>query len=286
MKLLVHDIPESAEQLASWLEQRLVGLDLRDLVVELSAFLGEQPDAKPLETILGGRLEAVLKSGLRALPERSIRALIQNPRRLLELQDSVLRNGSDYWNRVARTEDHQAAVDAGWEQLQSAVGINAPKPHGHSGSGKHGWTRIVGVLLAAGVLLAVTIFFQPGSSRWGFDRPGLVASSQPAPAYFRSLASAVEEDWTPQKTESRDALLTSLKEFRHGCDTLLAAPLANLPEKDRTFLKDRCLKWRDRIDGHIADLEQNRKPVDTVRADAAATVQKLTTVLRDEAAKV
>jgi hypothetical protein len=286
MKLLVHDIPESAEQLAPWLEQQLIGLDLRDLVAELSAFLGDQPNPKPLETVLAGQLERVMAGGLRGLPERSLRGLLQNPQRLLDLQDRVLREGSDYWNRVDQTDDHKAAVNDGWERLQTATGAGAPRAAVATPSGMPGWTRALGVLLAAGVLIAVTVFFQPASTRWGFERPGLLTASQPTPTYFRSLATAVEEDWTPQRTQTRDKLLTSLKEFRHACDTLLADPLAHLPEKDRTFLKDRCLKWRDRIDGHIADLEQNRKPVDDVRLDADATVKKLTTVLRDEAAKV
>ena len=285
MKLLVHDIPESAEQLAPWLEQQLVGLDLRDLVAELTAFLGASSEPGSLESVLGGKLEGVLSSGLRRLPEPTLRSLLRQPGLLLDLQDRVLREGSDYWNRVDRTEDHRAAVDAGWERLQASLGTEAPRAAGAIRPKAPGWTRALGILLAAVVLIAVTVFFQPGSARWGFERPGLLATSQPAPAYFRSLANAVEEDWTPQRTETRDRLLTSLKEFRHGCDTLLEAPLAHLPEKDRTFLKARCLKWRDRIDGHIADLEQNRKSVDEVRTDAAATVQRLTTVLREEAAK-
>lgn len=286
MKLMVHEIPDSAEQLAPWLEQQLVGLRLGDLVAELTAFTGRHSATATLESLLGERLPAVLERGLRKLPEPTLRGLLQNPSLLLELQQRVFIEGGDFWNRVPRAAEQAAAVDRGWEALQAKLNLPAaPPPLPKSTRALPAWTRAVGALTAAALLVTATVFFWPAPAKWGFDRPGLVASKQPTPVFFRSLASTIEEDWTPARTADRDRLLTSLKEFRHGCDTLLAAPLENLPEKDRTFLKGRCQKWRDKIDGHIADLEQNRKSVDEVRQDAAGTVGTLIKVLRDEAAK-
>jgi len=288
MKLVAHEIPDAAEQLAPWLEQQLVGMRLRDLVAELTAFLGRQPPSATLESLLGERLPTVLDRGLRKLPEPTLRSLLQNPSLLLDLQQRVFIEGGDFWNRVPRSSEQTAAVDRGWEALQAKLSLPAaPPPLPRSTMGRlPAWTRAVGALLAAGLLVTATVFFWPAQAKWGFDRPGLVAANQPTPVFFRSLATAIEEDWTPARTADRDRLLTSLKEFRHGCDTLLADPLAHLPEKDRTFLKGRCQKWRDKIDGHIADLEQDRKTVDAVRQDASGTVQTLIKVLRDEAAKV
>jgi hypothetical protein len=321
MKLITHDIPDRTEVLAYWLERELVGLRLRDLAVELVAFQGITEDHPTLDELLGDELSDVLASGLSVLPEHQLRELLKHPTLLLDLQERILLEGGPYWTEEVVVSDVQAdTVRMGWKTLQpklatntrsdaktSTTGETTPAPISTvapSAKSDHSKKTVsvqpavqpkqrsfakagLTMLVMAAIAVGITVFLQmPSGPQWGLDRPGLVASNKPTAELYQSIAGAVEQDWTPARTADKTALVASLTDFRHGCDTLINAPLTQLPEKDRTWIKERCQKWREKIVGHLADLEAGQKPFDTVRDEANATVNKLITVLRDESAKV
>jgi hypothetical protein len=111
MKLLALDILDDPAERPAWLEWHLVGLDLAALVADLEAIHGPTPKASPtLADLLGNRLEAVLKTGLAALPDRPFHQLLRRPRVLPELQELVLTQGGDHWSRIPPLTDERAAL--------------------------------------------------------------------------------------------------------------------------------------------------------------------------------
>jgi hypothetical protein len=117
---------------------------------------------------------------------------------------------------------------------------------------------------------------------WGWDRPGALASHLPADEYLLHLANAAQ-DWFKRRPETAEGLRIRIEEFRHGCDTLIAAPHTPLAAADRAWLVERCTAWRGKLDEHLAALAAG-SPVPEVRDAADATVNKLMTALRDRAA--
>jgi hypothetical protein len=112
------EMPEEAKQAGAWLERLLLSSYLGALVAELTALHGEMP-RQPLAEVLEGRLDEVLATGLRALPEKTLRALLRQPQALLELQEHVLASGGVYWDRLmVVSPELDALVAAGRGRLE------------------------------------------------------------------------------------------------------------------------------------------------------------------------
>src|SRR4051794_38469755 len=101
MTLHALDIPEDLAELTVWLERHLVGLELGELVAELSAV--HPVPLEPVSSVwalLRDRLGAVLDGGLATVPPEVVKRLLLQPVLLFELQELVLEKGGDYWDRV------------------------------------------------------------------------------------------------------------------------------------------------------------------------------------------
>ena len=130
MSLFAMEMPETHTELVDWLEQHLVGLDLAALVAELSAIhRGEEPppgepDATSAVNLLGGHIPEVMDSGLTVLAPQQVRALLQHPYALLELQELVLTSGGAHWDkRMQETADSefQRIADTGWRRMKLTI---------------------------------------------------------------------------------------------------------------------------------------------------------------------
>ena len=284
------DIPERNDDLASWLERELVDLHLLDLVAGLEVFRSRAGVAPTLDDLLGDRTDAVLTSGLSALTTEQLRALLQHPRRLLDLQEQVLIRGGDYWRRLPASPQTQSLVDTEWTRLQSRLAHPsgaAPSPP----AARLPRRGIVARIVAIAALVCVGVWgwwkFQappaapPG---WGWDRPDALTVDLGPREYLQHLADGAQ-DWFNKRPETADALRTRLEQFRHGCDTLIAAEHPQLAPADRDWLRERCTAWRGKIDEHLAALAATGN-IATVRTAADATVEKLQTALRDRAGQV
>jgi hypothetical protein len=296
MSFLALDIPERHADRAAWLERQLVGLRLAELIASLEAChppVGARP---PLAEVLGANAETVLTRGLWPLPAEKLQQLLAHPRLLLELQERVLRDGSEHWRRLPLTPEHQQLVDETFVQVQHQMtaveAVAAAPPSQMTGGGvaarRMPWRQMLSI--AALLLVAFAGWWRfaagpPGAaSGWGWERPGALAFDGSAPEYLEHLASAAEE-WFRKRPETAAELRRRLEEFRRGCDALLAAPHTPLAEGDREWLRERCRAWRDKIDGHLAALEAGGA-VPAVRDEADTTVRNLLKALRDRAATV
>lgn len=115
----------------SWLEGHLLGLELGDLVVELTA-LGERvghrdPLHRPpeLDELLGDDFPAVLEEGLSVLSLETLEELLRYPSLLLKLQERVLLEGGLYWQRVPLSMDHKDQVEQSWLRLEALLPVGA-----------------------------------------------------------------------------------------------------------------------------------------------------------------
>ncbi len=274
-------IPDDPALWASWLEQQLVGLHLAECVEELQVLHGI-PDSPELtlNQVCGEQLPLIFRSGLSQLHPQQLRQLLRTPRLLLELQEQVLEHGGSYWSQLPLDTEMQVALKTSWEKISSSLSVDSTVELQQSRR------RVLFVWgsIAASILFAMLWFWPRSNSQWGFDRPGAFTAQLNAPAYCHHLAQIVEDDWTPNRFSDRAMLKRSLQEFIHGCDTLLAAEHPQFSDSaDRQWLKERCQKWRGKLNAALADLNADKRPFADIRDEANATVQTLINVLRKRA---
>jgi hypothetical protein len=291
MKFSALDIPDSNADLAGWLEQHLVGVELADVIAGLEVFRHETGDAPALDTVLNGRQPAVLDQGLAALTEPQLISLLRHPRLLLPLQERVLTYGGRYWQDQPISPEQRRLIEAGWAAVSDRTSPASTRPPVAAGGGiptrRTPWAKVLSI--AALVLVAVFGWRQfqsptPTPPGWGWDKPGALASNLPARDYLNSLADAAN-DWFKKRPDDAAALRSRIEQFRAGCDTLIAAPHTPLAAADRDWLRERCAVWRGKLDGHLAALQAGQS-VEEVRDAADATISKLMTAIRDRAATV
>ncbi|MFT5328670.1 MAG: hypothetical protein ACI8P0_006585 [Planctomycetaceae bacterium] len=272
MRLLSLDIPDDHAELASWLERHLVGLELRDLVVELEAIRDEAIQSTTMDEMIGTKLSEVLEAGLVTLSPVQLRSLFANPVILFELQERVLIDGGEYWESIPISDDHQQTVDRGWERLQTSIPDRQPLS-------RRRLLQIVTSVAAAVVVGGIVWLNQPPAGpSWGWDRPDALTVDLDASDYLNHLADAADE-WFKKPRDTQAALAKRLSDFRHGCDTLIEAPHPQLSNDDREWLIGKCKAWSGKLDEHLAALAAGR-PVAEVSQAADETLQKLSDALR------
>jgi len=291
MKIQIADVPTEHDALAAWLERQLVGLDLGDLVLELSAFQNHPGPAADLADLLGSRRQDVLKTGLQVLSLQQLRGLLQSPAALLELQELACLNGGAYWQGVEHSAEHAALVEAGWQWLSTTLNASAmPARSSEPTRSARSWFRnarrmLTAVAVMLMVSLGIWLQWRPAPRGWGFDQPGALQVQLSAPRYLEHLATQAAV-WFKQRPATKPALEQRLREFRHGCDTLIDAPHSQLAAADRAWLVERCRVWSAKLDGHLADLSGGEKSVEQVRAESDATINTLIQALRDRGQQV
>lgn len=281
------DMPTDAVAWPEWLERQLVRDDLGQLVCELEKLLNVDPAETPdVRQILGNDFDRVLESGLSILSPERIADLVKHPRMLLRLQEAVLIQGGDHWNRIEEADDTKSMVLREWKAIESRIGEPVrPSVNSSGKTGRRGALRILAGIAAA-VAVGVTAWMvRPIPPTWGFDKSGLLTAEMPASDYLNTLAGAAEE-WFKKRPEDSEGLAKRLRDFRHGCDTLLAAPHPQLAEVDKTWLLEKCRTWAGKIDGHLADLQSASKSVQVVRTEADETITKLVAALKARADQI
>lgn len=105
MNAHVLDMPDEGGITAGWLEERIVGPDLHELVAELVAVHGPFPDdedampptADDAARWLGADLDGVLEEGLARLPAGRLGELLRTPALLPALQELAFVSGGRAW---------------------------------------------------------------------------------------------------------------------------------------------------------------------------------------------
>jgi hypothetical protein len=314
MRLMALEIPDDAAALAGWLEGHLVGLDLAALVAELEAVHShdQKQPAPPLDQVLGNLRAAVQSRGLETLLPDRLPVLLQHPRLLLELQESLLVEGGPYWRRMAPRNagrEQRVAVERGWERLTASLSedrvpatviplprdATARAPAGPA-PGTRPWRRLLGGLAtmtaSAAMLVAAFVIAMHGpggengagaSAGWGWNKPGGLRYELSRDAYLNSLADSARE-WFNQRPDRPQALARRIAEFRQGCSVLIFSVHKPLPEEDRVWLVEKCRTWAAKLDAHLAAVESGQDVL-KVRAEADETIERLATALRERAAK-
>lgn len=298
MRFPLLEMPDNPADWPNWLEQQLVGLELRELVVDLQALSGADgsttASGPTLEEALAGKLDEALARGLSGAGPDAVRALLNHPHLLLELQERAFSNGSDYWAQLPLSAEHLQRVEKDWEQLVVKVDDDAPvsllmkqTPREERETGRRALLR---QLLAVAAMIAIVAGFwylrspreAPQIAGWGFDKPGLLQQDLPSAEYLEALAGAAGM-WFNTRPDTVADLSQRLQEFRHGCNSLIAAAHPQLTDEDRAWLIERCRVWKGKIEAHLTDLDAGAKPALVIRDEADATVNTLIDALRQRA---
>lgn len=302
MNLHALDIPDAPADLAPWLERQLTGLHLAELVAELSAVHGAHGARdRSLEEVLGPHLQPVLEAGLSKVPHPVLRDLLRHPRSLLALQERLLIEGGPYWDSIEeRSESVQDQVTRGWHHVSQLFGADVatiaaklplaePTPAAQRPARQRNWGVTIfaaAAVLIMGFFLGVRFGPQPltVASGWGWQRPGALEASGTQAEYLNHLADSAEE-WFKKRPDTPAALAKRIGEFRDGCSTLLLAEHRPLAADTKQWLRERCSAWAGKLDAHRSGLEAGQD-VQTVRAAADDTIQKLIKALRTKATEV
>jgi hypothetical protein len=226
-----------------------------------------------------------------------VRHLLQQPALLLDLQELVLSAGGAYWNRVAPAASNLTApVERGLGKLRAFLATHQRQ----SSSGPAilpvtrpvAWYRrpwVVSLATAAVVLLAVILWrqFVPPSAQpiaataWGWNKPDALPKNVSAAAYLNRLADGAEE-WFDKRPEEPMALAQRIGELRQGCSRLIFAEHQALPDKERTWLVEKCRGWAARLD-HDREALEAGQDARQVLARTDETVRQVIDTLRTQA---
>ncbi len=302
MKPIILQLPDSFPDRRAWLERQLVGLELGDLVAELVAIHQSRslnPIPSPsLDQAFADQLPQLLNQGLSVLSEKQLGLLLKHPGLLMELQDAVLEQGGRYWETVPRSEEFEQRIVAERAALSKKLverpgtaptanqGGPAPRPLASGSSSPARWKPSTLLAIAAALLIGVTLWMsRPSGPTWGFDRSGILTTNVSAGEYLNSLATAAG-DWFNKRPEEPPAVATRLREFIHGCETLIDAPHSQLSPEDRAWLVERCRTWKSTLETQLTALEaQSRTAAETLES-ADETIRKLQNALRQRASEV
>ncbi|MFN8707283.1 MAG: hypothetical protein ACK526_06925 [Planctomyces sp.] len=316
-------IPTEHEELIPWLEKAVTGIHLGTLVSELAVIHGtHQPElgsvSVSLQEICGDSLSEVLEQGLKVLRAEQIQLLMTHPASLLELQEQAFVNGSAYWTDLADggTAGHftqsisMSAVFSGlqldsdtltsvrqttqpevarWSHgdvIQDASQIDAPRrldvPRRDT---RRAGVRLRIFVLTCSAVLVVAAMWMLGPHKppgWGFERSGLLTSTQSEKDFLSTLAMA-GDDWFNRRPSTSEELIERLTAFSRGCQTLIEAPLPQLTTETRTWLREKCGKWKTTVDGSIATLQQSPDSYGRVLEESDATIRRMIQVLTERA---
>ncbi len=312
MSLEILSIPTDRLRLVPWLEQNLTGFQLGQLVAELSVVHVATVELT-LQEICGSELHDVMESGLSVLSDAQISRLLTNPTSLLDLQEHAFVCGSPYWGQLASDGPAGRMATAlkpgvlnGIFQLQSktlaggfaittpeisfAIPASIPAPPIDANLPRtkdvHSMWRpkFYGGILAFACTAALLfmVFRNPNggqSSGWGFDRAEALSVHMSAPDFFEHLSGAGNE-WFKKRPASAVELEQRLAEFSHGCRTLIDAPLTQLDETSRSWLRNKCINWKTSIDQNLSSLKTSPEKFEEILKESDAIVTRLVNALR------
>ena len=272
MNLAAFDLPEETQALSEWLVSQLTGDNLSSVVTQLSAVHADQDQDLTLGTVCGDQWENILQDGFSELTQTQLQQLLTHPYLLLELQELLLLEGSDFWQKHFLSQNND-----------SEITVQQPVDYKKSSYRK---IAVLGFVSAALICVAVFLNQQPSApAGWGWNRPGALTADIPANQYLNRLADSANE-WFKKPTETKASLITRLTQFRAGCETLINAPHPQLSPEDRVWLIERCQAWADKLDEQIVALQKGTTDLKTADASADALINKLVKALRNRAGQI
>ncbi|MCA9084446.1 MAG: hypothetical protein KDA81_10345 [Planctomycetaceae bacterium] len=187
---------------------------------------------------------------------------------------------------AARRNEHKAS---GPGLPVSPTDEHAPAPavprnqHSPTATGRPIGRWLVSLTALAGMLLlAFLLQPDPVPRGWGFNAPDLLAFQGTEQEFLNHLADAASQ-WSNRTPTNGEQLQTRLTQFSNGCGQLIRTldePLPQLTPSTQTWLQEKCRSWKEKLDGHIAEISAIPTDFERVRTAADETVRKLIQALR------
>lgn len=283
MTLHLAALPEEAAELARWLERKVAGLDLPELVAELSILFPPNASAPKLGELLGRHASAILKEGLSALPEQQLRSLLEHPNRLYDLQEWVLGEDSSYWRKVGDDSDLGARASIG--KARTCVDDDVPTVIPMR---KRPWRWAMASSLATAAVLLIGLWLarpflglQAPAPGWGWNQSGILAQAKTASEHLNQLADGADE-WFNKIPATKPELGARIAEMRRGCSLLILGEHPQLNKEQRDWLIGKCKAWAEKLDQQLAALEGGASLAE-VQRNTDVVVRNLTKALREKA---
>jgi hypothetical protein len=286
MNLQLASLPDDPVELAKWLEPKIAGLDLPELVAELGVLFPPTGAAPKLSDLLGRYSSAVMSLGLSALPEQQIRSLLEYPNRLFDLQQMVLAENSLYWLEVGNGTDLGRRALAGKTRILAEVGARKSSDFLPRPASAIRWMVLSGLATAAAVIIGVWIIRpfagnQSPTGGWGWNHSGILLQAKTPVEHLERLALGADE-WFRKRPASAAELGIRLAEMRRGCSQLILGDHPSLDKNQRDWLVGKCKAWAAKLDDQLAALEAGA-PLEEVQTNSDDIVRKLSSALRDKA---
>ncbi len=263
---MVHvlDIPENDAELGPWLESLLVSRDFGDVVSQLAFLTQGMSPSEPSE-MSGETLEAIVNQGFSTVSQEQCRQLLKNSEVLIELNERIFENGSQYW--MSKLEPAEADENQFFESTAASIlGTSSPDDSRdaatelatNSPTPSSGFSRRQLLAMAASVLAilcGVYLVQNAGSESdtpWGWQSAQAMPQGVSADQYFQSLGDSAEE-WFKQKSMTAETLASNLQSLSSGCQRLIDAPHESLSSDQRAWLIEKCEVWKKDIDQLLAD---------------------------------
>jgi hypothetical protein len=228
-----------------------------------------------------------------------VRAFLQHPRLLLDLQETVLIEGVPYWQRLAREAPESARLDAnGWRRLDRFLRVgNSASPRVQALSRWRSWHWLAILPTAGSLLVAVAVLqrqLEPTSplqqpeaptnlaGNWGWLRRGAFPQELSRADYLERLGREAEE-WFNKRPDEPATLARRIAEFRQGCTALILGDHRPLSPQDRRWLVQTCRKWASDLDEDLAEVESLVNPL-LIRDKVDDTTRQIARELRNRAA--
>jgi hypothetical protein len=261
------DLPDDRSQWPGWLEKHLVGLNLGKLARQLVTLGANRKPEISLSEWLGNSKQDILTKGLAPISEDRLQLLIRNPALLLQLQELVLLEGEDFWQKVPRTEEHlklaeetsrkvlatiqakteDPAMHSNYKQLPPSVSVQ-PRSIAKETKSNFGWWATL-VAVAAGLAILVFNPLTTKPSNKFFANNQLKKTGIDSRQTLRQMAAQIRGDWQSNSTD-KATLQQQLIAFRDSCDELIDGQLAGtlrtngINPEQLADLQKRCRDWK------------------------------------------
>ncbi|MDX1961988.1 MAG: hypothetical protein SFX18_02470 [Pirellulales bacterium] len=297
MNARILEIPSEPADIADWLARELVGPGLPQLARELQTIHGGTTTTATDEELyqwLGGDKAILLEQGLTAVSTDKQKQLLGRPELLVPLQELILIEGGQIWERLLAAEPDVASAS---QRVKKKLQLHNPLfAAGNSGSTDiqrpsslppHiNWRYLWTAVAVAASILVLSLWIPQGNPplpqpTWGWHGPDLLSQKLPPAEYLQTLAKAGDA-WFNKRPDSTVTLKQRIVEMRSGCDRLIVAEHPQLPPVERDWLREKCKLWRDKFDAQLAALDKGTAR-EKVQAEMDDIVKKLVTALNSRA---
>ena len=315
---VVFSMPEETKDLFPWLDKILVGTSFRQFIGELSQASNIKQDNATIESArnwTGENLVSLLKNGTASLGEDGIRELLQWPNMLVAVQELVLLEGGEYWQR--RLDDASDIQELVAELRNNIIKPLEPAKSTSSTSTNRSrtWTYQFGVIAA---LLLVGVFLvsqalekqqqelpkpngtQPPSQlmRGDGDQPNESGNDNETISWNWTRINSKEIDTRDEQLKyfadtldnwfdvtknitSLQELSLSLSELWLGCELVISMPLKSLEEKDKSSLRTSMTNLQQQTTDIIEEINQEISEPSIEQESLSSIKQKADEIVRE-----